>query len=147
METRKHKNQSTLPDKRLAKAFNFSYEDLATNRLGFITSAQEMNIPFWQRALFNRIGSILSPFPKKQRAKVGKRCGRVEVHHKVRPLYNSISHTITHMIDEYRLSIRDKYFKLNVAQYHAITGDVFYTVYYDTINHRIVAIERIPNDC
>lgn len=147
MLTKNEKRNSRPPDIRLAKAFNFTSEDLAANRLGFITSAQETNTVVWQRDLFSRLGTIFKPLSNKQRAEVGKRCGRVEINHEVRPWSDSISRSITHMIDDYSLSIKDKRFILNQARYQAITNKVFYTVYYDVSNYRIVAIERVPYDC
>jgi len=147
MVAEKEKGHNNAPDKRLAKAFNFTSEDLAANRLGFITSDQEFNTPLWQRRFFRQLGAMFNFKSGKQRLRVGKRCGRVEVNHKVRPLYDSMRRSITHMIDDYSLNIKDKRFKINVAQYHALNNRVFYIVYYDTSNNRIVALERVPNDC
>ena len=63
----KNKGNSALPDVRLAKVFNFTSEDLAANRLGFITSAQQFNAPSWQRKLFDTLGQFIKLGKPRQR--------------------------------------------------------------------------------
>ncbi len=147
MDAKKGQGQQNLPDTRLAKVFNFTAEDLAANRLGFITSDQQLNTPLWQRRLFTRLSTIFNFKFHKQRPEVGERCGRVELKHETRPIYDSMRRSITHMVDAYTLSIKDKHFKLSQAQYQAVTDRVFYQVYYDTSNNRVVALERVDRDC
>ena len=144
---KKNKGQANLPDSRLAKVFNFDSEDLAANRLGFITSAQIYDIPRWQRRLQNQLAYFFKLRHSKQRTAVGKRCGRITIHHEVKPLYHSLRSGITSMLEVFTLAIKDKQFRLNKAQFRALSNNVYYTIYYDESNHRIVAIERMEQNC
>ncbi len=135
----KNKDNSALPDVRLAKAFNFTSEDLAANRLGFITSAQQFNAPRWQRKLFGILGRFIKFGKAGQRVAVGMCCGRAEL--------IEIKYDNYNIVRQYKLKIKDFDFGLSQAQFRLLRSNSFYTVYFDRDNERIVAIERVENDC
>lgn len=144
----KNKGNTALPDNRLAKLFNFTSEDLAANRLGFITSDQQFNAPMWQRKLFGAIGQHIKFGRTRQRVEVGKRCGQVTVTEETREIRKSVQRTvITDIVRAYSLYIKEKHFSLSESQFRALRDNAFYIVYYDTDNDRIVAIEQVENDC
>ena len=144
----KNKGNSALPNVRLAKVFNFTSEDLAVNRLGFITSAQQFNAPSWQRKLFGTLGRYVRFGSARQRVEVGKRCGRVTVSEETREIRKSYQRTVTtEILRAYSLFIKEKHFSLSEKQFRAVRDNAFYTVYYDMDNDRIVAIEEVYKDC
>ncbi|MEM9953726.1 MAG: hypothetical protein AAF846_19105 [Chloroflexota bacterium] len=73
---KKFKVVHALPNRQLAKAFNFTSEDLQANRLGFLTREQKWDIPSALRPITRAIGMIL---PTRQRDKVDHMCGRLEL--------------------------------------------------------------------
>lgn len=135
----KNKDNSALPDVRLAKVFNFTSEDLAANRLGFITSAQQFNAPPWQRKLFGTLGRYVKIGRARQRVEVGMCCGRAEL--------IEIKYDNYNIVRQFKLKIKDFDFGLSQEQFQVLRHNNFYTVYFDKDNERIVAIERVENDC
>lgn len=143
----KNKGNTAVPDARIAKVFNFTSEDLSANRLGFITSAQQFNAPQCQRKLFGFLGQYIKFGQAKQRVKVGQRCGRIELIEETSEIFYSVRRQVIDMVKVYGLKVKDKHFKLNQAQFRTLRQSAFYKVYYDSDNDRIVAIERVENDC
>lgn len=141
----KNKGNTALPDNRLAKVFNFTSKDLAANRLGFITSAQQFNAPHWQRKLFGTLGKYIRLGQDRKKVAIGKCCGRIEKIHETYQIHNAIRGAV--LINEYKLKIQDRDFTLSQTQFHAISQHTLYNVYFDTDNDRIVAMERVENDC
>lgn len=72
--TKKHRN--LLPDRQLADAFSFTSEDLAVNRLGFMTEAQRWRVPMLWRPLAQMIFHTL---PTRQRRQIDTVCGKLTV--------------------------------------------------------------------
>ncbi len=135
----KNKGNSALPDVRLAKVFNFTSEDLAANRLGFITSAQQFNAPIWQRKLFGTLGRYVRFGSARQRVEVGMCCGRAKL---IETRYGNYN-----IVRQFKLKIKDFDFGLSEEQFRVLRHNYFYTVYFDKDNERIVAMERVENEC
>lgn len=70
------KHHNLLPDRRLARAFNFTSEDLAANRLGFMTRAQKWGVPALLRPV---VRPLFSALPTRQRDRLDTLCGALKV--------------------------------------------------------------------
>ena len=137
----KNKGNSALPDVRLAKVFNFTSEDLAANRLGFITREQRWNVPRVLRPVTRYLFSFL---PARQRDSVSHICGKIRLN-SANLVTQKSSWTYTLGISGYTLFIQ-----LNAEQYYTLLPyeDTLHHIYYifQFDNSRIVAIERVNKD-
>lgn len=121
-----------IPSLRFAKAFNFTSEDLAANRLGFVTREQEWRLPLISRPI---VSPILKLLPTKRRNAVEHMCGDISVGRNFLTVKNY--HT------KFRLSDR-QYELLSHEQ------DVTYHIYYVLVTYdeyRIVSMERADDGC
>lgn len=121
-----------IPSLRLAKAFHFTSEDLAANRLGFVTREQEWCLPLISRPI---VSPILKLLPTKRRNSVEHMCGDISVWRNFLTVKNY--HTK---------------FRLTETQYDLLTHEqgMTYHVYYVLVTYdeyRIVSMERADNGC
>lgn len=135
-----------LPDRQLARAFNFDSEDLAANRLGFLTDRQK-----WQTVPI--IGSLIefvtTLLPARQRDPVAHVCGRISIN------YKQLNHKVGRYPMAHVLTVSGGYsleFTLTGAQYNALVYNVgrdhhIYYIFRGNATSRIVAIELADGDC
>lgn len=131
---------NSLPDYRLAKAFKFSFNDLASNRLGFMTRTQEWNLPMWAESpvqwfetrLLARSGIIRRP--------VKYICGEIAFNDSLHDVHGG-----RFQIDFLALSIKntDARFKISRAQKASLREGSVYKIYYEPDSQRILSLERI----
>lgn len=146
MTAEKGKRQHSLPDRRLALAFRFSANDLATNRNGYISRSQAWAIPLFLRGRFHQFGewSGLENRSKSQRQALETSCGRAILTYEQQQIQ---SHFHSDFIEIHKLSINTLEFRLNPVQYQAIGEGLFYHLYYNPDTKQILSIERAINGC
>ncbi len=133
------------PDIRLARAFDFTVEDLAANRAGYMT--------WQQRGLFGakvlRWWSWLTRWlfdgrkNKKRKGHVASVCGRAKLEHYIadRP---GPRDTIFYEYYILKFHNSDAHFPLTRQQYRVLSEGVPYCVYYDPgYASEILSIERV----
>jgi|GEM_PF-3321746 len=135
-----------LPNRQLAKAFNFTSEDLAANRLGFLTGKQK-----WQT--FPIVGTFMELaeqlLPVRRRDPVDHVCGKISIEYKYlqhKMGGNPMAHVLT-VSGGYTLE-----FTLTATQYNALVYNVGreHHIYYKFRGNslsRIVAIELADGGC
>ena len=138
MTAMKAKHQHSLPNRQLARAFNFSAEDLAANRVGYITKAQEWGIPLWFRD-FPIIRSISS-----SRNKLETICGKAKLQYKQFQI-SSLFHA--DIVEVYLLNINNFEFRLKPQQYRIISEGLHYWIYYAPETKQILSLERAIQGC
>ena len=138
----KRKRQHTLPNRQLARVFRFSASDLAANRAGFITRAQEWGFPLWVRWLGDL--PVLSRLAHSRRRQVMSLCGRAKLSYKQ---FQITSMFYADMIEAHSLSIEHQNFRLTARQYQAIGEGLLYRVYYVPETNAILSLERAINGC
>ena len=143
MTNEKDKNQHTLPNRQMARIFNFSAQDLAVNRAGFMSRAQAWGIPLWVRRMVGNLGSGI-PFRLSQRARISRICGRARLDYVQRQTH---SHFHTDIREYHYLYINDRRFLLTPAQHRIIGEGMPYHVYYEPESLLILSIERAINGC
>ncbi|MDQ7025758.1 MAG: hypothetical protein Q9P44_09380 [Anaerolineae bacterium] len=139
----KRKNHYTLPNRQLARIFNFSAQDLAANRAGFMSRAQEWGIPLWIRRVFGNIGIGISA-KAARRPTVAHICGRVKLDYVQRQTH---SHFHTDIREYHYLLIADMRFLLTATQHRAIGEGMTYRVYFMPQSKHILSLERSISGC
>ena len=139
----KRKNQHTLPNRQLARIFNFSAQDLAANRAGFMSRAQKWGIPLWIRRIFGNIGTGFV-LRKPRRSAVAHICGRAKLEYVQQQIH---SHFHTDIQEYHYLHVADTRFLLNAQQHRAIGEGIVYHVYYAPQTRQILSLERAINRC
>ena len=136
--TEKPKRQHSLPNRQLAKAFKFNAEDLAANRAGFITKAQEWDVPLWLRnvPLFRHITS--------NRRKLETLCGRAKLYYRQMQI-GSLFHA--DIVEVYLLDINGFEFRINQQHHRIISEGLVYWVYYIPEMKQILSLERAIQGC
>lgn len=134
----KPKRQHSLPNRQLARVFHFTAEDLAANRAGFITKAQEWGVPLWLRnaPFFRHITS--------NRRKIETLCGKAKLQYKQLQI-SSLFHA--DIVEVYLLNINGFEFRLKPEQYRIISEGIHYWVYYTAANKQILSLERAIQGC
>ena len=136
-----------LPNKELARVFNFTSEDLAANRLGFLTREQKLNIPMRMRPVSQAIFSLL---PARQRDKVEHVCGKLNLK---RMKIVSDTDYLNYDARRYVLSVGEHKlrFPISEEQHSALIahkGKLHHIYYWSSNEHlRIVAIEVAEYGC
>jgi hypothetical protein len=138
MMEEKPKRQHSLPNRQLARAFNFSADDLATNRAGYMTWSQAWDIPLWLRR-FSIFHSI-----KSSRRKIERMCGKAKLQYKQLQI-SSLFHA--DIIEVYLLNINSFEFRLTAQQYRIISEGLPYWVYYAPETTHILSLERAIQGC
>lgn len=140
----KTKRQHTLPNRQLAKAFAFSADDLAANRLGFISRAQAMSLPLWARANFN--GVLEHSFLRRllpTLKKLGKACGKISLEVPLHDVHGGRFQIASHVLSLKEANLR---FRLTQAQYQVLKNGMSYQIYYEEEPLQILSLESI-NHC
>lgn len=149
-----HYTPETVPDIRLAKAFNFTMDDLQANRSG-ILSWRQRGISDW---IAFRIVRMLRHMPlfsflfsgssKKEPFVVTSICGRIKLVHNIedkRLIRSSLFY------EYYQLWFpgHNQKFRVTRQQYHALVENLKYRVYYQDYGEQrhILSIERIIGHC
>lgn len=150
-DAHKRKRQHTLPNRQVAQAFTFSADDLAANRIGFMTRAQEWGVPLALRGIFSTIeqSRLIRLLTFSRRKQVDHCCGRIRLQRELREIWNS------RRVDVYeihRLMIGDYpiHFPLNRQQYQALTAGIPYHVYYlahTASMYQVLSLERALDGC
>jgi len=141
-------SQAQLPDRRLAKAFNFTAEDLQANRNGYLTWRQRNRSEDWLvligQMLTQRVGGETLRDIEQREGRVESMCGRIIVDYKQTQIQSFFHADFT---ETYSLKLEnsDDGFYINREQF-------LYLVNYQQIPHRIyfladtgivLSIERI----
>lgn len=142
MLAKKRKRRHQLPDTQLAKVFNFTSEDLAANRLGFITGEQKLNMPVSMRVFSRGVFGLL---PIRQRDNVKHLCGNLRLK---RIKIISDNEHLNYDTRRYIVSVSDNKLRFNISeeQHGALMpykGKLQHIYYWSDgeSNLRIVAIE------
>lgn len=135
MMSEKAKNQHSLPNRQVAKAFRFSADDLAANRAGFITKGQEWAIPLSLRAFFSLRG---------RRQKVDSICGRIHLKYEQYQI-----HSLFHadFVEVYHVQLNETSFRITKGQYQTLHEGLHYRLYYKSDAKQILSLERVLNSC
>lgn len=142
----KFKRQHHLPNRQLARAFNFTAIDLGMNRAGYMTWAQEHDIPIWQRERFAWLGKYIRWFRPRKQKSISHICGKIKLSFEIKE-YHSARQTMTQ--DIYKLTLLETglIFGLTQPQYHIITERVAYHIYFVQDSYRILSLERAVQGC
>lgn len=139
----------------MAKAFNFTSDDLIANRDG-ILSWRQRGFADWfaYRVLyFLRQLPILSAIyrpasPKKQPRQVSRVCGRIKLEHNIvdrRLNRSSLFYEYYHLV----FPGHNSRFPITREQYHSLAENLRYRVFYQDLGARryILSIERVIGSC
>jgi hypothetical protein len=142
----KSKRQHNLPNRQLALVFNFSAIDLGMNRAGYMTWAQEHDIPIWQREKFAWLGRYIRWFRPRKQKSISHICGKVKLTFEMKQYYSARQ---TMIQDTYQLILLDSgfVFGLSQEQYHTISERVAYHIYFLQDSRRILSLERAVKGC
>lgn len=139
----KRKNQHTLPSRQLAQVFRFSASDLAANRAGFMSRAQEWGVPLWMRDRFGWVRDYLHFQPKRRR--IAKHiCGKIHIQQQLHEVHGG-----RFQIDWRSLTLagHTERFPLSPAQYRLLSEGVTYHIYYDVQEGILLSLERAVEGC
>ena len=150
-EKRKHSTQT--PYGNLGRAFKFTRDDLAANRAGYLTQAQQLKFAFWERRVFGwmvRVPPFAWIMRQKQRP-VHKLIGKARKHHHHRVIFTGSGgggggHQ--DVLSQHRIELQSSAddsmstFYVSEAQYDALPANIELTLYVDPEEHRIVSVER-----
>jgi len=148
MTESKTKRQHTLPDRRLARAFNFTASDLAANRAGFMSSAQEWGLGLRLRRWLGWLDDVLPLhwFTASRRQTLHHICGRAHISYKQREIYAPF-HVDLIEVHTVEFEGSDMRFVLSPQQHQAIAERVSYHVYFDLETKQILSLERAIHGC
>ncbi|MGB1288196.1 MAG: hypothetical protein ACPG7F_16785 [Aggregatilineales bacterium] len=125
-----------VPDKQLARVFNFTADDLAANQAGYMSGAQMHGLPVQLRWLIKLLPAI------SERDEICVISGRVQLRREHRQI---ISHfrvdTSEHFYARFGTYTRE--FILTPVQFRILNEGVTYRLYYRVGVKRILSIERI----
>ncbi|MEM9953723.1 MAG: hypothetical protein AAF846_19090 [Chloroflexota bacterium] len=152
--TDKRKYRPQQPLGHLGKAFQFSQDDLAANRAGYMTLAQKFGLKFWERPLY--LWALQLPPLKWLAGKNPKQArritGKVRKHHHSRVVvFDSGGNGGGHqeVLEQYRIEIDSgkgvETFYVRAKQYGALPDNLKVTLYYDASEQRILSVE-VPYD-
>lgn len=145
----KRKREPSLPDRRLARAFQFSAADLSANRNGRLSPAQQWGISPALARFLDRlmawIPAVDAPDWLFRRGRVATLCGRARLEYKQTQV---MSHFRIDFYERHYVSFDSMMrFSLTAEQYRALSEGVVYQVYYDPDVPHILSIERPLVDC
>jgi hypothetical protein len=148
----KSKSSPVPPDRLLAKAFNFTSEDLAVNRSGYMTRRQEggADVDYAISWLLNRVFPGRVAKPKREFRSVNSVCGRAKLAHFVVDRPVRPSKMSRGFWEYYHLLFDDEDLKFVVSaeQYRALAENIVYRIYYDPNKpDKILSIERPDGGC
>lgn len=145
MVAEKGKRQHSLPNRQLAAAFQFSASDLAANRHGFMTKAQEWQLPLWMRGIVQQMSEkLFNNRQTKRRKTIESICGRTTLSYKqieIQGIYSS------DIVEVHTVTIDMLEFRVNPKQYQAIGEGLVYQLYYHPEYKRILSLERALQGC
>lgn len=148
--------QKNPPDRRLAKAFDFTMDDLNANRSGVLSRRQHgfsdvmayyVMYSLHQVAWFKRLFSSKAP-SKKTEQPIQSICGRINLEHHIvdkRLIRSSLFYEYYHLV----FPGHSQTFHINRQQFNALTKNLKYRVYYKQFGEQrhVLSIERIIGDC
>lgn len=152
----RHSVYDDMPNRRLAKAFNFTADDLLANRSG-VLSWRQRGVSDWlayrllfmlrQMPLINRWFSRGSS-TKKAPHHIESVCGRIHLEHHIvdkRLIRSSLFYEYYHLI----FPGHNRMFRITKPQYQALTENWRYRIYYQELGERryILSIERMIGRC
>ena len=142
----KRKQQHTLPNRQLARIFQFSAQDLASNRAGFMSRAQEWELALWLRRLFGWVDDLLPLrwLTPTRRKRVEHLCGKIRleyVQHQIQAPFHSDIH------ESHYLYIGANRFSVTAQQYHSVAENVVFHVYCSSQTRKILSLERAIHGC
>ncbi|MEL6405507.1 MAG: hypothetical protein AAFR81_14150 [Chloroflexota bacterium] len=153
MSAEKRKSKSDVDMGGLGKAFHFTRDDLAANRAGYMSRAQQFQIYGITRQLFgwlvnNTFATTVFGKPRSIEAFTGTvrkiQSSRTVVmwrggSHGGGNNYNEITHD--YVIQLTAQDNRDVSFYVTEKQYNAIPSQVEITLYYDPLDEQILSVE------
>ena len=142
----KGKRQHTLPNRQLAQAFQFSAQDLAANRAGYSTRAQEWGIPLRLRSIFSAIetSKLVRMLTFSRRQKVDTCSGRVRLFRELREIWSE-RRVDLHEIHYMTVYGYEMQFPLTQRQYQQVQEGIVYDVYYlcyTSTRYQVLSLER-----
>jgi hypothetical protein len=134
-----------VPDRRLARAFGFTHNDLNANRAGYLSRGQIWGAPSWMRLTLGWLGRWV-PERIARRPRVRIACGRARLAHERREIMGFFR---VELVEYFALQFGESglRFPLTREQYNVLTDGIYYQVYYADDNMHIHSIERAFNQC
>ena len=133
------------PDQRLAQAFDFTADDLAANRAGFMAWGQAWGLGRIGQRWFRVMIVLARTFGlQPRREDVLNFCGRARLQHIVKAT-NEPRASARPIVEHYTVYFAsvELTFTLNAAQYRVLAENIPYRVYYVTQPLAILSIERV----
>lgn len=145
---KKNKHQKHEPLGQLGRIFQFSRDDLAANRAGYMTPTQQFGFKFWERKVFGWILS-LPPLKWLKPRKILKITGKAKKQFSSRIVITGggggSSGGGQDVLEKRHIQIlasnETVSFYVNAKQYNALPENIELTLYYDPIQNRIVSVE------
>lgn len=132
------------------KAFQFTRDDLAANRAGFMTLAQQFGFNFTERKLYGWF--LRLPFIRrmnKTRRKAYPVRGKIRKHYHSKIIFTGSGGSgggHQDVIEQRRIEVVSlegvTTFYVTEKQYNALPEHIELTLYYDKMENRIISIER-----
>lgn len=146
----KNKGKPTEPYGLLGQAFQYTRDDLAANRAGYMSLAQQFGFKFWERKLYSGF-LTLPPFRwiiSNSRRQAFMVVGTVEKHYHSKIIYagsGGAGGGHQDLLEQRRIKVMTQdeviTFYVNEKQYNSLPENIEMTVYYDKMENRILSIE------
>ncbi|MEM9953727.1 MAG: hypothetical protein AAF846_19110 [Chloroflexota bacterium] len=138
----KSKQAHAIRDYRVQKAFNFTLDDLSANQAGFMSVAQQWNLPTWMRGLTRRLSSnrLVTSRPKQ----VLHACGKLTIASQLRDIHGGRFQIKSHIISIAEANLR---FSVSEEQSRALSDGAVYHLYYNPDTMQILSLERTATGC
>lgn len=148
----KRKHSPATPYGNLGRVFQFTRDDLAANRAGYLTQAQQLQFAFWERRVFGRLMRVppLSWLVRTHQRRAEKITGSARKHHHSRVIFTGSGGAgggHQDVLEQHRIEFHASNddsvstFYVTAAQYQALPANIELTLYIDPEEDRIVSVE------
>lgn len=143
-----HANE--LPDRRLARVFGFTIEDLHANRAGFMSRGQRWRLSPRGRDIVGRVMDLFGVRDKPKRkdsVPIAQTCGTLSLQVEIRevPTFQRVEVLPLHSVTVEDLPPQT--FRITPEQYRTLSQGLPYRVYYEPDSRRILSLERAIDGC
>jgi len=134
------------------KAFQFTRDDLAANRAGFMTLSQQFGFKFWERKVYGWLLRlpVINQLHKTRR-KAYKVTGKIRKHYHSKIIFTGSGGSgggHQDIIEQRRIQVVSTEgvttFYVTEKQYNALPENLELTLYYDKMENRIISVEPLP---
>lgn len=144
---KKHRKQPHLPDRQLAKVFNFTADDLEANRNGYLTWRQRNRSEDWLillgQMLTQRLGGETLRDVEQRKNTVDSVCGRIHVNYELKEIH-SARHTDIRVTCTLLLADTEDGFYITREQYLLLVNrqNIQHRIYFLRETGVVLSIER-----